>query len=106
MVAEIDREAAVDAGSPETTPADWIRTARFEAGDGTPGRALDTLERAALRFPADAGVQASLADLYLFFGLAERAEPILRPLAAANPGDAAAARAIARSRELLRPAAF
>jgi len=106
MVSELDREAGVESAMVNATANDCLRVARFQTGDGIPGRALATLERAARQFPNDLAVLSSLADLYLFFGLAERAEPIFRALTAADAGNAVAARGLAHCRELLQPADY
>jgi tetratricopeptide (TPR) repeat protein len=66
--------------------------ARALAEDGTPGAALDVLERPGLG--GDPGALHLLADLYLFYGDAERAAPLYRRL-----GDA---RGMASCEELLR----
>jgi tetratricopeptide (TPR) repeat protein len=66
--------------------------ARALAEDGTPGAALDVLER--LGGGRDPEALHLLADLYLFYGDAERAAPLYRRL-----GDA---RGLAACEELLR----
>ncbi|HEX5043105.1 MAG TPA: hypothetical protein VFV75_09365, partial [Candidatus Polarisedimenticolaceae bacterium] len=58
-----------------------LELARALAQDGTPGAALDVLERLGSRDPQALHL---LADLYLFYGDAERAAPLYRALSDAR----------------------
>lgn len=85
---------------------DWLALAARHVQDGTPGRALAILEAARERFPGEPEIELRLADLYLFFGEAERSAPLYEALAS-RPGLAEhARRGLALSRELLVPARF
>jgi len=106
MVAEMERETALASGALDAQPGEWLRVARFQAADGAPGKALATLERAAQRFPRHPAIRKSLADLYLVFGDAGHAEPILRQLSGEAPSEPSIAKGLARCDELLRPAEF
>jgi Flp pilus assembly protein TadD len=64
--------------------------------DGTPGHALDVLERA-----ADAPQHRQLlADLYLFYAEPARAAPLYRSVLQASPGDPRASRGLAACEQL------
>jgi tetratricopeptide (TPR) repeat protein len=64
------REAlATEASLDDADPRAIVAAAVYWAGDGAPGRALDILERAAARHPADAAIASRLAEVRRFFGV-------------------------------------
>ena len=68
--------------------------------DGTPGHALDVLERTDIG--QDPEQRQLLGDLYLFYGDAERAAERYRQVLGARPGDGRAARGLAACDALSR----
>ena len=60
---------AVEASLATAAPGSIVRAARFWAGDGMPGRALDLLDRAAARFPAEPEIEGRRGELRRFYGL-------------------------------------
>jgi tetratricopeptide (TPR) repeat protein len=59
----------VEASLATATPAAIVRAAAFWAGDGSPGRALDILERADATLPGEREIEAPLGELRHFYGL-------------------------------------
>lgn len=60
---------ATEASLETSGPGAIVAAASFWAADGAPGRALDLLERGALRFPSDPQIAARLREARRFFGL-------------------------------------
>jgi predicted Zn-dependent protease len=84
-------------------PAFVLGLAQAVVEDGTPGRALDLLERARGRFPAVPEMRQLLGDLYLFYGDAERAGAEYRAVLEARPHDPRATQGLAACAELATP---
>lgn len=85
---------------------DWLALAALHVEDGVPGRALAILEAARERLPDEPEIALRLADLYLFFGEAERSAPLYEALAVQPRVAEHARRGLALSKQLLAPARF
>jgi len=88
------------------TPAAYLQVAAELTRAGLPGRALDLLEEASEQLPDSVEIRRRLADLYLFYGLVEDAEPLYRGVLRDRIDDAEARRGLEASLELLRPADY
>ncbi len=60
---------SVEASLETATTESVVRAARFWAGDGKPGRALDILERRAATLPGQREIDVPLGELRRFYGL-------------------------------------
>lgn len=95
----VEREAGGD-------PRSVAVLAEMYVQDGVPGKALGLLERAVVGDGGSIRERAMLADLYLYYGLAEAAEPLYRDVLREAPGEPHAKRGLELARRLLREPAF
>lgn len=89
------RETRVLHGAGPHPPAASLELALRLAGDGRPGQALEVLERAGEGHPGEAAVRLREADLWLFFGRPERAEPLYREVLEHDASNSGARRGLA-----------
>jgi tetratricopeptide (TPR) repeat protein len=59
----------VEASLATAAPLAIVRAAAYWAGEGSPGRALDLLERASVTLPGEREIEAPLGELRRFYGL-------------------------------------
>jgi tetratricopeptide (TPR) repeat protein len=85
---------------------DYVTLARLYRADGTPGRALDLLERAEPQFPNSADLLVELAGLYRYYADLARCDETYRRVLKLDPTNRDAQRGLVELKSLLRRPAY